>query len=151
MFSKATEYAIRATIYIAQKSTKEKKVGLAEIAKAIDSPSSFTAKTLQLLTRGNKIVRSSRGPNGGFYMTDAARKLPVRAVLEAIGEETIITKCILGLRECRENQQCPMHTHYKAIKIHMIRLFETATIQNLVEEIGKGNLFINNTKTGTHK
>jgi len=49
MFSKATEYALRATIYIAQKSSVDKKLSLTEIAQAIDSPPSFTAKILQLL------------------------------------------------------------------------------------------------------
>jgi len=63
MFSKATEYALRATIYIAQKGTEEKMLGLAEISKAIDSPQSFTAKILQKLSRGNKIISSARGPN----------------------------------------------------------------------------------------
>ena len=38
MFSKSTEYALRATIYIAQQSTKENKIGIAEVAHAIDSP-----------------------------------------------------------------------------------------------------------------
>ena len=38
MFSKATEYALRATIYIAKKSTEEKKLGIEEISRAIDSP-----------------------------------------------------------------------------------------------------------------
>jgi Rrf2 family iron-sulfur cluster assembly transcriptional regulator len=151
MFSKTTEYALRATIYIAQKSTKAKKLALAEIANAIDSPLPFTAKTLQLLTRKNKIISSTPGPNGGFYITEPAKQLPVRAVLEAIGEDAIITKCILGLRKCRENKPCPMHTYYKAIRIQLIQLFETKTIQNLVEELSKGNLFINNTKTGIPK
>ena len=56
MFSKATEYALRATIYIAQKSSEENKLGIEEIAKAIDSPQSFTAKIMQLLTKNNKIA-----------------------------------------------------------------------------------------------
>jgi Rrf2 family transcriptional regulator, iron-sulfur cluster assembly transcription factor len=54
MFSKATEYALRATIYIAQKSSTEHKIGLEEIAKAIDSPASFTAKILQAHERKSK-------------------------------------------------------------------------------------------------
>jgi len=55
MFSKATEYAIRATIFIAQKSSEENKLGIAEISRAIDSPRSFTAKIMQLLTKDNKL------------------------------------------------------------------------------------------------
>ena len=53
MFSKSTEYALRATIYIAQKSSEENKLGIKEISEAIDSPQSFTAKILQSLTREN--------------------------------------------------------------------------------------------------
>ena len=84
MFSKATEYALRATIYIAQRSTDKNKPGLSEIAKAIDSPHSFTAKILQQLTKDNKLISSVRGPNGGFFLTEKAKKLPVHAILEAM-------------------------------------------------------------------
>src|SRR5687768_10188345 len=108
MFSKATEYALRATIYIAQKSSESNKLGIEEISAAIDSPKSFTAKILQLLTLDNKVISSSRGPNGGFYLTDKARKLPARSVLLAMGEENILDKCVLGLKRCSEVQPCPM-------------------------------------------
>jgi Rrf2 family iron-sulfur cluster assembly transcriptional regulator len=151
MFSKATEYALRATIYIAQKSTEEKKLGLIEIAKAIDSPKSFTAKILQLLTKEDRIISSSTGPGGGFYLEPAKRKLPVRAVLEAVGEDDVITKCILGLRECSDLKPCPMHARYKIIKLQLIQLFETKTIQDLADEISKGKLFINNNRKSAAK
>ena len=65
MFSKSTEYALRATLYIAQKGTEEKKIGIEEVSKAIGSPRSFTAKILQSLTKDNKIIRSATGPHGG--------------------------------------------------------------------------------------
>jgi Rrf2 family protein len=144
MFSKATEYALRATIYIAQRSTEEKKTGLSEIAKAIDSPQSFTAKILQSLTKNNKIVSSVRGPNGGFFMTEKAKKLPVRAILEAMGEDEILEKCALGLKKCSETKPCPMHSQYKAIKEQLIKLFENKTILYLAEEMAGGSAYINN-------
>lgn len=146
MFSKATEYALRATIYIAQRSTDKNKPGLSEVAKAIDSPRSFTAKILQLLTKNNKVVSSIRGPNGGFFLTEKAKKLPVLAVLEAMGEDEILTKCVLGLKQCSETQPCPMHAQYKSIKHQLIRLFETKTIQTLAGEITNGGSFIGNRK-----
>src|SRR5436190_21718846 len=100
MFSKATEYALRATIYIAQKGTEENKIGIDEISKAIDSPQSYTAKILQSLRKNNKVIRSVSGPNGGFYMTENARKQSVRIVLEVMGEDDILEKCVLGLSKC---------------------------------------------------
>jgi Rrf2 family protein len=144
MFSKATEYALRATIYIAQKSSPEQKLGLVEIAKAIDSPRSFTAKILQMLTKDNKVISSAHGPNGGFYITEKAKKLPVRAVLKAVDEDDVLMKCILGLQECSERKPCPMHDQYKHIKRELIYLFESRTIQDLAKEISKGKLFIGN-------
>lgn len=146
MFSKATEYALRATIYIAQKSSAEKKLSIGEIAKAIDSPVSFTAKILQLLTPNNKLISSARGPHGGFFITEKAKKLPVRAVLTAMGESDILDKCVLGLNKCSESKPCPMHHQYKTIKYQLIGLFETKTIQQLADDIDGGDAYLNNTR-----
>lgn len=146
MFSKTTEYAIRATIFIAKKSTGQHKLGIEEIADAIDSPRSFTGKILQLLTRNNKIVSSVRGPNGGFFITDKAKKLPVFAILEATGESEVLKKCVMGLKMCSETQPCPMHIQYKVIKNELLNLFTTKTIEQLASEIKEGAVYLNNKK-----
>jgi Rrf2 family protein len=151
MLSKTAEYALRATIYIAQKATEENKLGLEQVAEGIDSPKSFTAKILQMLTQNDRVVSSARGPRGGFYLTGKARKLPVRAILEAVEEENVITKCVLGLKECSEVRPCPMHMQYKAIKKQLRQMFENTSIQQLVEESNKGTFFVNNAKAAKKK
>lgn len=150
MFSKTTEYALRATIYIAQKGSKENKLRIDEIAKAIGSPQSFTAKILQQLTRNNSIVSSVRGPNGGFYLSERAKRLPVSAILEVMEENDFFKKCVLGLKQCSEIKPCPMHYEYKPIKLQLIDLFEKKTIQNLAQEINNGDAFINIVKVDKH-
>ena len=146
MISKATEYALSATIYIAQKSSEENKLGIEEIAKAIDSPKSFTAKIMQSLTKDNQVVRSVRGPNGGFYQTDKERKLSLRTVLKVMGEDEMLDKCVLGLKKCSEVNPCPMHFQYKPIKKEMMTMFVEKTIQQLADEMNDGGLFIKNKK-----
>ena len=142
MFSKATEYALRATIYIAQKSDEDHKLGIDEIATAIDSPKSFTAKILQSLTRNQSLIGSVRGTNGGFYMNEKQRLLPVRAILKAMDEEEVLEKCVLGLKRCTEHSPCPLHFKYKAIKQNLIRLFDDKTIQELADEMNDGKVVI---------
>jgi Rrf2 family protein len=142
MFSKATEYALRAVIYIAQNSTEKKKLGIAEIATGIASPLPFTAKILQKLTVDNRIISSVRGPHGGFFITDQAKKLPVRAILNAMGEGVLLEKCVLGLDQCSDAKPCPLHSKYKFIKRELIQLFETKTIKNLADELKGGKVFI---------
>ena len=142
MFSKATEYALRATIYIAQKSSEEKKLGIEEIAQAIGSPKSFTAKILQKLTAGNGLISSVRGPGGGFYLSKKSRKRPVRDVLQLMEEEGVLVKCVLGLKRCSELTPCPMHAEYKCIKQQLIDLFGKTSIEKLAKESETGEVFI---------
>jgi Rrf2 family protein len=146
MFSKTTEYALRATIYIAQKGTIDNKLGIGEIAEAIDSPQSFTAKILQMLTKDNKVISSAKGPNGGFYMTNQSKKLPARVILEAVDDEGILNNCILGLRQCSIKNPCPMHKDFKQIRDRLNKLFENKTIGSLANKMDKNNFFINNSK-----
>lgn len=142
MFSKATEYALRATIYIAQKGSEENKLGIDEIANAIGSPKSFTAKILQKLTASNGLISSARGPRGGFYLSKKAQKRPVRDILHLMEEEGILLKCVLGLKKCSELTPCPMHTEYKCIKQQLIHLFEKTSIEKLAKESETGSVFI---------
>jgi Rrf2 family protein len=138
MFSKATEYALRAVIYIARKSSEDNKLTLAEIAEGINSPRSFTAKTLQILTTGNGIVSSTTGPRGGFFMSEKARRLPVRVILEAMEEDQVLEKCVLGLNQCSDASPCPMHAEYKSIKSQLKLMFGATTIQDLADQLERG-------------
>lgn len=142
MFSKTAEYALRATFYIAQKGTKESKLPISQIAQAIGSPQPFTAKILQALTKDNAIVSSVRGPNGGFFMTEKAKKLPVTAILEAMNEKTTLTKCVLGLPQCSSTKPCPIHHKYLSIKAQLMELFEKTTIEEVAQNLDRYPYYI---------
>jgi len=144
MFSKTTEYALRATIYLAQKSSVDNKLGIEAIAQAIDSPIPFTAKILQLLAKESDLVCSTRGPHGGFYMSEEAKQLPAMTVLKATGEENVINKCVMGLQRCTDLKPCPMHWQYKQIKLQLIQLFETSSIISLANNTSQHAAFIGN-------
>ncbi len=146
MLSKSAEYALRAVMLIAQKSTEKKKMSLKEIAKAIGSPQAYTAKILQQLTTGVGIVQSVRGPNGGFYITDEAKMFPISSILNAIGGCEWLNTCILGLSDCSEKRPCPLHSQYKHIKPKLISMFENRTIADLVKETAKEGIVLSSKK-----
>lgn len=135
MFSKSTEYALRAIIYLAQKSSVEQKIGITELAEAIGSPKSFTAKILQKLTRDNRLISSTTGPTGGFYLTDQAKKKSLLHVLTLLEDEGIITGCILGLKECSATNPCPLHFQYKNIKPQLLDMLDHKSINELASEM----------------
>ena len=142
MFSKACEYGIRATIFIAAESLKNNRVGQKEIAEEIDSPVAFTAKILQKLVHRN-IVSSAKGVGGGFSI-DKNRLKEIRLVeiVEAIDGDSIFRGCGLGLSDCSEDHPCPVHDKFKSIRGELTVMLEDTTLEELALGIKSGNTFL---------
>lgn len=142
MFSKACEYGIRATIFIAAESLKNNRVGQKEIAEEIDSPVAFTAKILQKLVHRN-IVSSAKGVGGGFSI-DKNRLKDIRLVeiVEAIDGDSIFRGCGLGLSDCSEDHPCPVHDKFKSIRGELTIMLEDTTLEELALGIKSGNTFL---------
>jgi Rrf2 family iron-sulfur cluster assembly transcriptional regulator len=110
MFSKACEYGIRASIYIAQQSLLDRKVNLKEISGAIESPTAYTSKILQKLSR-NSIINADKGPTGGFSMDKVKlEKVKLSSIVSAIDGENIYYGCGLGLKKCNEKNALSLYT-----------------------------------------
>lgn len=143
MFSKSCEYAIKAMIFIAQKSKEETRVSIKEIAKGTDAPEHFIAKILQDLSR-RKLVHSIKGPNGGFYMDKSDLKTSLSDIVKAIDGDKLYVDCLLGLKACSEKNPCPVHFEYKEIKRNLIRVIEDNTIGDFNEKLDSGKFFLKN-------
>jgi Rrf2 family protein len=143
MFSKSCEYAIKAMIFVAQKSAEEARVGVKDIAKGINAPEHFIAKILQELSR-KSLVQSMKGPNGGFYMEKADLKTSLAEIVKAIDGDKIYNDCVLGLKACSQKNPCPVHNEYKEIKKGLIAMLEKNTIGNFNEKLNSGNYFLKN-------
>lgn len=142
MFSKACEYGIKASIYIAVNSYDGKRVSLKEIAREIDSPIAFTAKILQELVR-HHIIDSVQGAYGGFQIPQneiAKRKLS--QIVNAIDGDQIYKGCGLGLHTCEENYPCPVHNQFKNIRKELKDMLENTTLEQLALEIKSGTTFL---------
>ena len=77
-----TKYALLAVGYIAQ--NKGKKLVLSQdVAKAYDIPLEYLLKIMQSLVKA-QILRSKRGPRGGFSLARPLSKITMLDVIEAI-------------------------------------------------------------------
>ena len=127
MFSKTCEYAIRAMIYISQHSKDGGKVGFKEVAKAIAAPESFIAKILQQLSKA-RLVQSSKGPHGGFYVDESSINKSLADVVRAIDGDQIFSGCGLGLPFCSEINPCPIHDEFKSIRSSIQQMLQSAKV-----------------------
>ncbi len=131
MFSTTCEYAIRALIFIAQKSKDGSRISIKDISSGIDSPEYFIAKILQDLSRKG-FVQSAKGPNGGFYMDDANLEQSVADIVREIDGDKLFSGCGLGLKECSEDHPCPIHNDFKHIRQEIKTMLEESRIQLFV-------------------
>lgn len=142
MFSKTCEYGIRATIYIVGQSNNNRKVGLKEVAKEIDSPEAYTSKILQKLNKSN-IIYSEKGPTGGFYIgSEKANKINLAEVVNALDGDENYKNCALGLNKCNELKPCPLHFKFKVVRAELHNMLSKTSLLELYDKIENGTGFL---------
>lgn len=140
-FSKTCEYALRATVFIAQKSEHGRKVGIREIAAGIDSPEPFIAKILQSLSRQG-LIQSVKGPTGGFYTDAEMRKNTLADIVSAVDGNRLFTGCGLGLKECSASKPCPVHNEFAQIRDRLSAILHSTPISQFNEQLNLGSSYI---------
>lgn len=142
MFSKACEYAIRASIYIAEQSLQHQKVSLKDVAQAIESPEAYTSKILQQLVK-NQIIISEKGPTGGFSISlEKLDNIYLSSIVTTIDGNEIFLGCGLGLKQCNEKKPCPVHHLFKDIRDGLKQMLETTTLLSLALQLEEGIVFL---------
>ncbi|WP_034059200.1 RrF2 family transcriptional regulator [Lacinutrix jangbogonensis] len=142
MFSKACEYGIRASIFIAKNSFEGRRVSPKEISEKINSPQAFTAKILQALVKNN-VIKSVKGAYGGFEIDkEKIAKIKLAQIVNAIDGDNIYKGCGLGLDKCDENHPCPMHDKFKVVRDGLRDLLEDTNLEELALDLKKGSAFL---------
>lgn len=133
MLSRTGEYALRAVLLLAARNGRRAVLTAGEIAEALGVPRNYLAKTLQRLVRRG-VLRSVRGPGGGFALARPASSLPVSAVLSEFEELVPSGTCILGGRPCDERNPCVAHERWLEWSRELARLLGGTMVGELVAE-----------------
>lgn len=134
MLSRASKYAILSTLFLAEHSSVDNKISVKVVSASIDVPSPFLAKLLQQLVKG-KIISSTKGPNGGFYLSKSNGKRTVLDIIENIDGLTRLNECFLGLSECDGANPCPVHFIVEPFKNSILGKFRDIDIMEFSKEI----------------
>ncbi len=104
IYSPTSQHALRAMIYIACNSNGSP-IRTAEIAEAENIPRQFLSKILHGL-RNKGLVKSVKGPGGGFVLAQPAEEVTMDQIVRAIvGDFAPQSKCVLG-HELRDGASC---------------------------------------------
>ena len=131
IFSKATEYAIRACVDMAVLEPNVYARGK-HVAERTGAPTPYLLKILRELSR-EKILRSNKGPVGGFALQVPAVELTLSRVAAIVDGESEQPRCIIGFPECNDTVPCPMHESWKPLRKGIMDYLDQTTIAALAE------------------
>jgi Rrf2 family protein len=141
LLSKSCQYGVRALLYVAMESDKSKKTELIKIAEALDIPKPYLAKIMQQLVKRG-LARSTKGPNGGFYMTPKEKSKNLLNIIEAIDGLEYFSHCGLGMEQCDPTNPCPIHNEMVKIRENMMKTFGKYSVEKIGLKIKKGEFTI---------
>lgn len=136
MLSQKTKYAIRTILFLAAECKPNERKSLKELSETLKIPAPFLGKILQELVPKN-IISSTKGPNGGFYLTDENRKIRLLKVVEMIDGLSFFDSCGLGLSSCSDSKPCPIHNDFKEARNIIYSIFSEKTIEEIATDIEK--------------
>jgi len=128
--SRSTGYALLAVGYLAQ----HKKEGIIlsqDISKKYNIPLEYLLKIMQQLVRAN-VLRSKRGPRGGFSLARPARRINLLQVIEAV-DGPMVSQLDLAEYARREKFATRVEQVYGKALAQARGIFEKAKLSDLLE------------------
>jgi Rrf2 family iron-sulfur cluster assembly transcriptional regulator len=137
--SPTCQHALRALIYLAHKNSS-RPVLVREIAEAAEVPKQSLAKILHSL-RNKGLVKSTKGPGGGYQLARPGWEMKVIEVIEAVdGPVDLSANCILGLDRCSDDAPCALHDYWKRFRDQYFSTISGMTLEQAASSLERKRL-----------
>lgn len=126
-----TRYALRAMVELANSPDKDP-LSLAKIARHQSIKVKYLEQIFIKLHRA-KLVKSKKGPGGGYVLARDAARIKLFDVLAAVGETTAPVMCAVNRKDkyCAGVQSCPLQSHWKKLKEDIDAFFKGLSVADL--------------------
>ena len=137
--SRKIDYGLRAMIYLAS-IPSDSVIPFREIARQMDVPEDFLAKILKTLV-DQGLVRSTRGPHGGYALARTATDVSFLDVIEAVEGPVAVNVCLDGEDTCDHSTACTMVHVWRQGQDRMLDVYRQAKLAELAfKPTGDGNV-----------
>ena len=125
-------YSLRAMLDVAYYGNK-RPVRLKELAERTEISRNYLVQLFQQLKKA-ELVRSIRGPTGGFILMRPPRQITVKDVLQAVSESFIPVACLENDGrdvDCNLMDDCIMRDFWMDFKVRVESFLEETTLEEL--------------------
>lgn len=132
MISRTAAYALQSAVILARLEPGER-ARAADMADELQLPANYLSKILNTMARAG-LLRSERGPTGGFRLARPASEVAINDVIGLFEETGSTRRCFLGRGDCSEEDSCPMHHQWKEVSAPLFDFFHNTTLAQIVED-----------------
>ena len=130
VITRATEYAVRAIIFLAQQ-PKDSIVLKKDICRTQEVTPAFLTKIFQPLIKAG-IVNSQRGVGGGFLLAKDPSEINMLDILEAEEGKLKLNHCLVDTDFCQRDAYCAAHEVWYNAQHEMAEVLKRYSIADLV-------------------
>jgi Rrf2 family protein len=130
ILSRTAEYALRALLVLARHGIG-RPLTADVLTEMTGTPANYLGKTLYALMKAG-ILRSARGPSGGFALETDPRTLTISQIVDVFSEPIGAPRCLLGTGLCDSSRPCDAHFQWKRVTSAAREPLRTTTIADLL-------------------
>lgn len=128
-------YAVMAIIEIADNSSDKnaKPTALSEISKSQNISLSYLEQIFSLLKKAS-IVKSIKGPGGGYILERNRQDITIAEIIKAIGEPIKMTNCSTKQKNCtstKKSTRCKTHHLWQGLEKNIFSYFNSISLEDV--------------------
>ncbi len=139
-FSKRSLYAIRALVRLATQHD-DKPVSIREISEIEDISLPYLEQLFACLRR-SELVKSVRGPGGGYVLSRDAADISLEQIIESVDETIAPAACADNQSVCLRQPECFMHPVWNELGEKIRSFLAQISLKDLMGRAKKHNEFI---------
>ena len=130
-------YAVMAMADLAKTNANEP-ISITEISIRQGIPVSFLEQIFLKLKR-NDLVKSSRGPSGGYFLSKSPEEIKLSSIIDAVNETVKTTGCKKHSKKACNGKtiKCITHDLWDDLETHINNFFEKNTLRDIVLRASK--------------
>ncbi|NJC87095.1 MAG: Rrf2 family transcriptional regulator [Desulfuromonas sp.] len=134
--STKAQYAVRAMVSLSLHG-EGRPMSLHDIAGRESISLAYLEQLFVKLRRG-KIVKSVRGPGGGYLLARPAAEIRVDEIIDSVEESLVPVSCMDASGNCVCNDQCISHSVWQGLGERVRQFLSSITLADLVRDASKG-------------
>jgi Rrf2 family iron-sulfur cluster assembly transcriptional regulator len=131
LITRETDYAIRATLYLAKQEDLTASVSTAELSEEMTIPYRFLRKIVSKLVASGLIV-SRRGKGGGLSLGRAPQDISLMQIIHAVDPDAVLlNRCVSDIKQCDRSLFCGIHAELARMQKQLDAGLEGVTLASM--------------------